>query len=187
MLTIFQADSSGDSQAEQGALVRSRWARLAKLVAGVAFLTLCARINVPFWPVPMTMQTFGVMLLALMWGRSCAVQVFVAYLATGATGLPVFAGAPEHGTGLAYMAGPTGGYLLGFLAASWLVGGFSDHARFSARCAALLAGLVAVYLCGLAGLAFYVPWERLPEIGLWPFVAGDLAKLTLVIAIASFK
>src|ERR1700712_1741081 len=95
---------------------------VATVIGGVALLTISAKIQVPFWPVPLNLQSMAVMALALGVGPPLAVATFTAYLAAGASGLPVFAGSPERGLGLLYMAGPTGGYLIGMLAASWLTG-----------------------------------------------------------------
>ena len=82
----------------------------AVIVLGVALITLCAKIRVPSWPVPMTLHTLAVMAIALAAGPRLATATFMAYLMAGAAGLPVFSGTPERGIGLAYMVGPTGGY-----------------------------------------------------------------------------
>ena len=89
------------------------------VLAGVAVLTASAKITVPFWPVPMTLQTMAIMAIALATGPRVACATVLGYLAAGAAGLPVFAGTPERGIGLAYMVGPTGGYLLGYLVAEY--------------------------------------------------------------------
>ena len=97
----------------------ARWMRNVVLVlAGTAILAISAKINVPMLPVPMTMQTFAVLLIAMAYGWRLGAATIIAYLAEGALGLPVFAG----GGGLAYMAGPTGGYLFGFVLSALIVG-----------------------------------------------------------------
>jgi biotin transporter BioY len=101
---------------------------VAAVVGGVCLLTLSAKLQVPFYPVPMTMQTLVVLMIGMAYGRMLGTATVVAYLLAGAAGLPVFAGTPERGIGLAYMTGPTGGYLLGFLIASWLMGMLADAA-----------------------------------------------------------
>ena len=88
---------------------------MASVIAANALLILSAKIQVPFWPVPMTMQTLVVVALGLGMGLRLGTAAMLLYLVEGAIGLPVFAGTPERGIGLAYMAGPTGGYLAGFL------------------------------------------------------------------------
>lgn len=155
------------------------------ILAGVALLTLSARTQIPFWPVPMTLHTFAVMGLAIAFGPRLASSVFLAYLAAGAAGLPVFSGTPARGIGLAYLAGPTGGYLLGFLIASWQVGRLAAGRGTVGRIVAMLAGLLTVYGLGVAWLAHFVPANRLLAVGVLPFLAGDLVKVAVVAAGAS--
>ena len=110
-------------------LVRAgSWPRQALLVlAGSVLLWISAKVQVPFWPVPMTLQTLAVLGLAAALGRRLGVAAVVLYLMEGALGLPVFAGTPEKGIGLAYMAGPTGGYLAGFVLAAFIVGTLAER------------------------------------------------------------
>ncbi|MHC1549714.1 biotin transporter BioY [Phyllobacterium sp. K27] len=150
------------------------------VIAGVAIMTLAAKTQIPFWPVPMTLHTLAVMAFAVTFGPRIAVSIFVAYLAAGAVGLPVFSGSPERGIGLAYMVGPTGGYLLGYLFASWLVGVLALGRGTIGRIGAMLVGLTVVYAVGIAWLAVYVPASKLLAIGVLPFVLGDLVKIGLV-------
>ena len=149
------------------------------VVAGAALMTLAAKVQIPFWPVPMTLHTMAVMAFAVAFGPRRATAIFLAYLAAGVAGLPVFSGSPERGLGFAYMAGPTGGYLLGYLVASGLVGALAAGRGPVGRLLAMLAGLVPVYGFGLAWLAAYVPAERLIALGLAPFLLGDLIKAAL--------
>src|SRR5690606_3267260 len=114
--------SAGGNSSIHDAAVRSPAASFAIVLAGVGLITLGAKTSLPFWPVPMTLHTLAVMAIAVTAGPRLASATFVAYLLAGAAGLPVFSGSPERGVGLAYMMGPTGGYLLGYLAASWLTG-----------------------------------------------------------------
>lgn len=154
---------------------------LAAVVLGALLLTLSAKVQIPFWPVPMTLQMVAVMGLALLLGPRLAVAAFATYLAAGAVGLPVFAGTPARGIGLAYMTGPTGGYLAGFLLASALVGRLAGAAGGLWRnAAALLAGLLVVYGAGAGWLCLFVPPARVLEVGVLPFLAGDLLKVALV-------
>jgi biotin transport system substrate-specific component len=155
------------------------------VIGGVALLTLSAKIQVPFWPVPLNLQSMAVMALALGLGPRLAVATFAAYLAAGASGLPVFAGSPERGVGLLYMAGPTGGYLIGMLAASWATGRLGAGRGAVARIGAMLAGMALIYGLGVAWLAMYVPAPRLLAEGVAPFILGDLVKIGIVAAGAS--
>lgn len=152
------------------------------IIAGTALMTLAAKIQIPFWPVPMTLHTMAVMAFAVGFGPRIAVSIFLAYLAAGAVGLPVFSGSPERGIGLAYMAGPTGGYLLGFLVASWLVGTLAAGKGPLGCIGAMLAGMVLIYAIGVAWLAAFVPADQLLAAGVLPFLLGDLVKIGIVAA-----
>ncbi len=152
------------------------------IVAGVALMTLAAKTQVPFWPVPMTLHTLAVMGFAVAFGPRMACAIFIAYLATGAAGLPVFSGSPERGIGLAYMIGPTGGYLAGFLVASWLTGWLAQNGTLLRRVFAMLAGLVVVYAFGMAWLLAFVPAAKVLSVGVAPFILGDLVKIGVVAA-----
>lgn len=152
------------------------------IVAGVALMTLAAKTQVPFWPVPMTLHTLAVMGFAVAFGPRMACAIFIAYLATGAVGLPVFSGSPERGIGLAYMIGPTGGYLAGFLVASLLTGWLAQNGTLLRRVFAMLAGLVVVYAFGMAWLLAFVPAAKVLSVGVAPFILGDLVKIGVVAA-----
>ena len=158
---------------------------VAIVLVGVALMALSAKIQVPFWPVPMNLQVLAVMGFAIGLGPRLAVAIFAAYLASGAFGLPVFAGSPERGIGIVYLAGPTGGYLIGMLAASWVTGALGAGRGWIGRTAAMLAGLAIIYGLGVAWLALYVPAGRLLTAGILPFVLGDLVKIAIVAAGAS--
>lgn len=154
--------------------------KLGILIGGVVLMTIAAKTQIPFWPVPMTLHTLAVMAFAVALGPVMASAIFVAYLAAGAVGLPVFSGTPERGIGLAYMVGPTGGYLLGFLTASALTGWMALGRGILGRGIAMLAGLAVVYACGLAWLAQFAPADKLIAAGLAPFLLGDLVKIAIV-------
>ena len=153
------------------------------VVAGSLLLTVSAKIQVPFYPVPMTMQTLVVIGLGLALGPVRGAAAAALYLTQGALGLPVFAGTPEKGIGLAYMMGPTGGYLAGYLPAAALAGWLAergwDHNAFAAMLAALLAG-AAIYVPGLLWLGSVVGWDKpVLAFGLYPFIPGDVMKAVL--------
>jgi biotin transport system substrate-specific component len=154
-------------------------------VLGSALLTISAKIQVPFYPVPMTMQTLVVLLIGMAFGARLGVATVALYLAEGAAGLPVFAGTPEKGIGLAYMMGPTGGYLLGFVLAAAIAGWRVERRRDAAGLAlAVLAGSIAVYAAGVLWLASFVGFGKAFELGLLPFLWGDLLKASLAFALA---
>lgn len=149
-------------------------------VAGVMLLTVSAKVQIPFWPVPMTLQTMAVMGLALAFGPGRAMAMVAGYIAAGMAGWPVFAGSPERGIGLAYILGPTGGYLAGYLAGAGLAGWLAQGRGIAGRLGAMTAGMAVVYACGLAWLAGFVPMDRLFALGAAPFLAGDAVKIAIL-------
>lgn len=157
--------------------------QIVLVLAGTALLTLSARLQVPFLPVPMTFQTLVVLVLAAAVGWRLAGATLLAYLAQGASGLPVFAGTPAQGLGLAYMAGPTGGYLAGMLLAALLVGWLAERGwgrTWLSAGAAMLLGTLAIYGPGLLWLGTLLGWDRpILAWGLLPFLPADLLKLAL--------
>jgi biotin transport system substrate-specific component len=157
--------------------------KAATVIAGSLLLSASAKVSVPFWPVPMTMQVFAVLLLGLGLGARLAVASVVLYLAQGAMGLPVFQGTPEKGIGLLYMFGPTGGFLAGFVAAAFVTGLAADRGFARGPVGATLAGLAGValiYGLGLLWLGTLLGWDK-PVLawGFWPFILGDLVKVVL--------
>lgn len=158
-------------------------ADVVAVIAGSLLLTLSAKVQVPFYPVPMTMQTLVVIGLGLALGPVRGAGAVALYLVEGALGLPVFAGTPEKGIGLAYMMGPTGGYLAGYLPAALLAGWLAergwDRNVFTAMAAALLAGAV-IYVPGLLWLGSVIGWDKpVLAFGLTPFIPGDIMKAML--------
>ena len=149
-------------------------------------LWACAKIQVPFYPVPVSMGTFAVLAIGMAYGPRLGAVTVLLYLAEGAAGLPVFANTPERGIGLAYMVGPTGGYLVGYVLAAAAVGGLAergwDRNVFTAA-AAMLVGNALIYIPGLFWLGVLFGWDKpILAWGLTPFVLGDLLKLALVAA-----
>ncbi|GLS38650.1 biotin transporter BioY [Mesorhizobium tianshanense] len=157
------------------------------VIAGSLALWLSAKLQVPFYPVPMTMQTFVVLVIGTAFGWRLGAATIALYLAEGALGLPVFAGTPEKGIGLAYMAGPTGGYLLGYLPAAALCGFLANHGwdrRIVTMALSMLLGTVVIYAFGLSWLGTVVGWDKpILAWGLTPFILGDLLKLALAAAV----
>ncbi len=152
------------------------------VIAGSLLLWLSAKIKVPFYPVPMTLQTLAVFLIAASYGSRLAVATVGLYLVEGALGLPVFAGTPEKGIGLAYMFGPTGGYLAGYLVAAAIVG-FAVETGWARRLwsmfAAMLIGEAALLLMGFAWLAVLLGSDKAFAFGIGPFIVTDLVKVAL--------
>ena len=151
---------------------------------GSLLLTLSAKVQVPFYPVPMTMQTAVVFLLGLTLGPELALATVGFYLFQGAIGLPVLAGTPEKGIGIAYMVGPTGGYLLGFLFAAFVCGwGARKGFRGTALALCLFMATAAVYLPGLTWLSAFIGIEKAWTLGAAPFLLGDVTKIALVVVL----
>lgn len=152
-------------------------------VAGSLALWVAAKVQIPFYPVPVTLQTLVVLVIGMAYGWKLGAATVALYLAQGALGLPVFAGTPEKGIGLAYMMGPTGGYLLGFVLAAALVGYLAQRGwdrSFGTTALAMLLGNIAMYVPGLYWLGSVVGWDQpVLEWGITPFLFGDLAKLVI--------
>lgn len=160
--------------------------KAAVVFAGSLLLWASAKVQLPFYPVPLTMQTFAVLAIGAALGWRLGLATVLLYLAEGAAGLPVFAGTPEKGIGLAYMMGPTGGYLLGYLPAAAVCGWLAERGwdrNIALTVLAMLAGTVMIYLPGLLWLGAVVGWDK-PVLawGLTPFLLGDLLKLGLASA-----
>src|SRR5262245_1318955 len=164
----------------------STWTRDVVLVAIASLLTglaAQAEIRLPFTPVPITLQPLAVFLLGAALGSRRGALAMIAYLAEGVAGLPFFAGGaagPQH------LAGPTGGYLLGFVPTAFVIGWLAERGwdRTPWRAAAaMLCGSVVLFACGLAQLATFVGRARVLELGLYPFIVGDLLKIAVAAGI----
>ncbi|MBT5571681.1 MAG: biotin transporter BioY [Alphaproteobacteria bacterium] len=158
--------------------------RLALLaIAGSALMAVSAKIQVPMWPVPMTMQTFAVLVIGMAYGARLAGATLLLYLAEGAVGFPVFA----SGGGIAYMAGPTGGYLVGFLIAAVMVGWLAERGwdrNVVLTFLANLGGTVIIFAVGVAWLSTIMEGvEKAVAAGFQPFLVGAVVKIALAAAI----
>lgn len=176
------ADTLAGKVVPGGVQVPALLQKAAIVLLGTLLLTLSAKIQVPFWPVPFTMQTAVVLMLGMALGFRLATVTLLAYLLEGALGLPVFAGTPERGLGLAYMMGPTGGYLAGFVVAAALCGALAERGwdRSIARTAlAVSAGHVLILGLGFAWLAVLMPVDKAYAVGIAPFYAATVLKTLL--------
>lgn len=155
------------------------------IIVATAMLFASAKIQVPFYPVPMTLQTLVVLLLGIVLGPVLGTACVIAYLAQGALGYPVFAGTPEKGLGLAYMTGPTGGYLLGFVLAAFVSGHVAQRfPQMVGITLAVIAGIVCIYTPGLIWLAGFIGAEKALQFGLYPFALAEAVKMGLAILLA---
>ena len=161
----------------------SRFLRAAVLmVAGSLLLTLSAKIQVQFWPVPMTMQGFVVLVIGMAYGARLGAATLFFYLLQGSLGLPVFA----WGGGFGYLAGPTGGYLIGFMVAAGLVGWLAERGwdRVPLKTlAAMLLGMGVIYLLGVGWYGHLAGLETAIAKGAVPFLAADAFKVVLAAAV----
>ena len=146
---------------------------------GTLLIALCAQIEIPLQPVPISGQTFGVLFIAALLGANRGAITIVSYLSMGALGLPVFAGGSA---GLAVFAGPTAGYLIGFVAAAYIVGFLSelgwDKHVFTATLSMVLGTLI-IFAFGILGLLRFVGWEEVMQLGVYPFLPGAAIKIGL--------
>jgi biotin transport system substrate-specific component len=155
-------------------------------VVGSLLLALSAKVNVPFYPVPLSMQTFAVLVIGAAYGWRLGGATVLLYLAEGALGLPVFAGTPEKGIGLAYMMGPTGGYLAGFMAGAVLTGWLCERGwdrTWALLLAAMFIGHVAIFVFGVAWLAGLIGFEKAWIAGVVPFYLATVLKTLLAAAV----
>ena len=150
-------------------------------IVGTILLAISAKIKIPFWPVPMTMQTFVVLLLGIVYGWKLGLFTVSLYLLEGIAGLPVFAGTPEKGIGLVYFTGPTMGYLIGFLVAVFLTGFFTFDNNFFKNFIKLIFSVSFIYLLGLLWLGSIIGWDKpVFELGAQPFLLAELFKVLIL-------
>ena len=160
--------------------------RIAKViliaVLGSLLLTISAKIKIPFYPVPMTMQTFVVLFLGITLGPKIGLLTLSLYLFEGIFGLPVFAGTPEKGIGLAYFTGPTMGYLIGFLFAVYFSGSFKYDKRLLNNFLKLIFSVSFIYIFGLIWLGTLIGWDKpIFKLGAQPFLLAELFKVLLLV------
>tara|TARA_B100002051_G_C16291290_1_gene418316 strand:- start:25 stop:573 length:549 start_codon:yes stop_codon:yes gene_type:complete len=150
-------------------------------ILGSILLALSAKIKIPFYPVPMTMQTFVVLFLGISLGWKLGLFTVALYLIEGIAGLPVFAGTPEKGIGFIYFTGPTMGYLIGFLAAVYLTGFFTYNNNFFKNFIKLLFSVSFIYLLGIIWLGSLIGWDKpVFKLGAQPFLLAELFKISLL-------
>ena len=153
-------------------------------ILGTIILALSAKVKIPFWPVPMTMQTFVVLLLGIVYGWKLGLFTVSLYLLEGMAGLPVFAGSPEKGVGLVYFTGPTMGYLIGFLVAVFLTGFFKFNNSFFNNFIKLVFSVSFIYLLGLIWLGSLIGWDKpVFELGAKPFLLAELFKILVLVVL----
>ena len=154
---------------------------LFAIVLGSIALTISAKIKIPFYPVPMTMQTFVVLFLGISLGYKIGLASVGLYLFEGILGLPVFSNSPEKGVGLIYFTGPTMGYLIGFLTACYLASKIDKKDSFLLVLSKLIIATSTIYLFGLLWLGTLIGWDKpIIELGAQPFLIAEIFKIVLL-------
>ena len=154
---------------------------LLAIILGSLALTISAKIKIPFYPVPMTMQTFVVLFLGVSLGYKIGLASVGLYLLEGIAGLPVFSNSPEKGVGLIYFTGPTMGYLIGFLTASYLASKINIQDNFLLVLAKLTIATSTIYLLGLLWLGTLIGWDKpIFALGAKPFLLAEIFKIILL-------
>ena len=152
---------------------------------GSLALTLSAKLKIPFYPVPMTMQTFVVLFLGMAFGYKIGFATVIVYLIEGLVGIPVFSNSPEKGIGLVYFMGPTMGYLLGFLSAVLLAGYLNLNNNIFLIFIKLIFAVSTIYICGIFWLGSLIGWEKpIIQLGVTPFLLAELFKICLLTLLA---
>tara|TARA_Y100000741_G_scaffold248241_1_gene190768 strand:+ start:187 stop:738 length:552 start_codon:yes stop_codon:yes gene_type:complete len=147
---------------------------------GTVLLAISAKIKIPFYPVPMTMQTLVVLIIGVGFGWKLGVATISLYLFEGIIGLPVFSGTPEKGIGLIYFTGPTMGYLLGFLVAAFLAGKFNFDNNLIKNFLKLTFATSFIYILGMFWLGTLIGWDKpIFKLGAQPFLLAELFKILL--------
>ena len=155
------------------------------IILGSLALTISAKIKIPFYPVPMTMQTFVVMLFGLAFGYKIGLATVSLYLLEGIAGLPVFSNSPEKGVGLVYFTGPTMGYLIGFLSATLIAGTISFNDNLLKIISKLLLSVSTIYILGVMWLGTLIGWDKpILEFGVYPFLLAEIFKIALLVIIS---
>ena len=154
---------------------------LFAIVLGSIALTISAKIKIPFYPVPMTMQTFVVLFLGVSLGYKIGLASVGLYLFEGILGLPVFSNSPEKGVGLIYFTGPTMGYLIGFLTACYLASKVNSKDSFLLVLSKLTIATFTIYLFGLLWLGTLIGWDKpIIALGAQPFLIAEVFKVVLL-------
>jgi len=148
---------------------------------GTIFLAISSKIKIPFYPVPMTMQTFVVLFLGISFGYKIGVTTIFLYLLEGIAGLPVFSNSPEKGIGITYFIGPTMGYLIGFVFACFIAGYFKYNSNYVINFLKILVSTSVIYFFGVVWLGTLIGWDKpILQLGVYPFLLAELFKILML-------
>jgi biotin transport system substrate-specific component len=151
-------------------------------LVGTILLAISSKIKIPFYPVPMTMQTLVVLLIGIILGWKLGLATITLYLFEGIIGLPVFSGSPEKGIGIVYFTGPTMGYLVGFLFTVYFAGKLNFSGNLFKKIFQLIFSVSFIYISGVLWLGTLIGWEKpLFQLGVQPFLFAELFKILIVL------
>ena len=153
---------------------------------GTILLTISAKVKIPFYPVPMTMQTFIVIFLGMCFGYKLGLATVALYLIEGIVGIPVFSNSPEKGVGMIYFTGPTMGYLLGFIIAVYVAGKLNFNKNYLLNFIKIFFSVLPIYVLGLIWLGILIGWDKpIFDLGAKPFLLAELFKIFLLVIIST--
>ena len=158
---------------------------LLVILLGSIILAISSKIKIPFYPVPMTMQTFVVLLIGMSFGYKIGLATIGLYLIEGIVGLPVFSNSPERGVGLVYFTGPTMGYLIGFLSACFLASLIKTNDNYFIIFTKLILSVSTIYILGVLWLGTLMGWNKpIIQLGVLPFLLAEFFKISLLTILA---
>ena len=159
--------------------------RIFVVLLGTVLLAISSKIKIPFYPVPMTMQTFVVLFLGISFGYKIGLATVGLYLLEGIAGLPVFSNSPERGVGIVYFTGPTMGYLIGFFSACFIASFIKSSDNYLKIFYKLILSVSTIYILGIMWLGFLIGWDKpIIELGVTPFLLAEFFKILLVLLLA---
>jgi biotin transport system substrate-specific component len=155
------------------------------ILLGSIILAISSKVKIPFYPVPMTMQTFVVLLIGMSFGYKIGLATIGLYLIEGIAGLPVFSNSPERGVGLAYFTGPTMGYLIGFFSACFLASLIKTDDNYFIIFIKLILSVSTIYILGVLWLGTLIGWDKpIIQLGVVPFLLAEVFKIALLTILA---
>ena len=155
------------------------------ILVGSIVLTISSKIKIPFYPVPMTMQTFVVLFLGISFGYKIGLATIGLYLLEGIAGLPVFSNSPERGVGIIYFTGPTMGYLIGFFSACYIASLIKSSDSYFQIFSKLILSVSTIYVLGILWLGYIIGWDKpILELGITPFLLAEFFKITLLLILS---
>ena len=155
------------------------------ILIGSIVLAISSKIKIPFYPVPMTMQTFVVLFLGISFGYKIGLATIGLYLLEGIVGLPVFSNSPERGVGIVYFTGPTMGYLIGFFSACFVASLIKSSDSYFQIFYKLILSVSTIYILGILWLGYLIGWDKpILELGITPFLLAEFFKITLLLILS---